>query len=86
MTDAEHRRIVQGLEQAHRVEIGKLGMKIAVLAAALEDGGLAVPDPDAVELLRMWRTAAGVVSTASEFVAELGTAKELIFPMGKVAA
>jgi hypothetical protein len=82
----DHRRIVEALQTECRLEVGVMRMQLVRYAAALEEHGIPVADADTAELLTMWRDAAAVVDTASEFVVKLGTAKELIFPMPRVAA
>lgn len=73
-----HERIVESIETRHRADVGKLAIKLALYQEALEREGIEAPDPDGAELLKFWRDCASVVSTASDFVSELGTAKELI--------
>ena len=85
MTDQDHRRIVEAMQTAHRAELGKLGMQLALYRATLEDHGVEPPDKDGEDLLRLWRNAATVVTTASEFVTDLGSAKELLDPQLTVA-
>lgn len=66
------------MHMAHRAEVGKLGMKIAMYADLLEKHGIDLPDPTDGELLALWRDSAAVIDAASAFVATLGTSKELI--------
>lgn len=81
ITVEEHRRIIEAVCQDYRFEIGKLGVKVATYAQALEDAGIEAPDPDGPELVALWRQAADTVSAATALVEMLGTGKELIFPM-----
>jgi len=74
----EHERICEALHCHYRAELGKVAMQVVVYRAALEDAGLVPPDKDGEELLAMWRDAAAVISTASEFVHRLGTSRELL--------
>jgi hypothetical protein len=62
----------------HRLELAKLEMKIVRYREVMEEHGIEPPDPEGEELLRMWRDCRAVISTASEFVARLGSAKELL--------
>lgn len=63
---------------AYRAELGKMGMRLAVYAEALDAAGVPLPNPSDGDLLAMWRDAAAVIDTASMFVDRLGTSKELI--------
>jgi hypothetical protein len=76
----DHQRILEAIQTAHRVEVGKLGMQLALYRAALEDAGIEPPDKDGEELLRLWRGAARVVTSASDFASDMGSAKELWDP------
>jgi hypothetical protein len=58
--------------------MGKLGMRLALYRAALEGAGIDPPSEEGAELLQMWRDCSAVVSTASAFVDNLGTSKELV--------
>lgn len=73
-----HEAIIQALEWEHRAQLGKLGMQVALYREALERAGVTPPDKDGQELLEIWRGAAAVISTASEFVHRLGSSKEML--------
>ena len=70
--------ILEAKDLEHRVELAKAHMLLARYRAVLEEHGIAPPDPTGEELLKMWRDSAAVISTASDFVAALGTSKELL--------
>lgn len=75
MTEA---RVLEAMEERHRSDLGQMAMQLARYRMALEDNGIEPPDMQEAELLQMWRDCAAVVETASEVVAKLGTAKELL--------
>lgn len=72
---------LEAMTLEHRAEVGKLAMQLALYRAELERHGIEPPDQTGEELLRLWRSSAAVVSTAGQLVAELGPAKEMLFPM-----
>ncbi len=55
-----------------------LTMRLIRYGEALKAAGVEPPDDTEDELLQMWRNAQAVLTTASEFVAHLGSAKELL--------
>ena len=61
-----------------RVELAKREMQLVRYRQTLEEHGIEPPDMDGADLLEMWRDCRAVISTASEFVAHLGSAKELL--------
>lgn len=65
-------------EHEHRAEIARARMQLVLYRAALEQHGIVPPDRDGEELLALYRRCCAVISTASEFVAEMGTAKEFL--------
>lgn len=71
-------QVVEAIQQEHRQEVAKLTMRLVTYRLALENAGIEPPDHDEDALLSMWQTARAVVTTASHFVSELGSAKELI--------
>jgi len=73
-----HERIVEAMEVRHREDLAKMSMQLAVYRQALEAAGVEPPDAEGEDLLRMLRECAAVVSTASEFAAGLGSARELL--------
>jgi len=75
---SQHLATIQALRQQHKEEVGRLGMRVALLRAALENAGIEPPVADGDELLQMWRHASAVISSASAFVDHLGTSKELV--------
>lgn len=70
--------LVEAQDHEHRMEVARLQMQLVRYREALEEAGIEPPDSEAAELLAMWRECRAVISTASEFVAYLGTAKELL--------
>lgn len=76
----DYDRVLEAVHHSYRVELGKQGMQLALYRQALEQAGVDPPDRDGDELLRMWRDCAAVITTASEFTASLGSARELIDP------
>lgn len=63
----------------HRLELAKVRMQLVIYRECLEENGIEPPDKDGEELLAIYRRCSAVISTASDFVAELGSAKELLF-------
>lgn len=76
MTPAEE--MVESLELGHREELAKMEMQLALYRSVLEQHGIDPPNEEGRELLKLWRDSAAVITTASEFVAGLGSAKELV--------
>jgi hypothetical protein len=70
--------LLEAKELEHRVELAKARMLLICYRQALEENGIEPPDPSGDDLLQMWRDASAVISSASDFVARLGTAKELL--------
>jgi hypothetical protein len=70
--------MLEAKDLEHRVELAKAHMLVAVYRATLVEHGIEPPDPTGEDLLQMWRNASAVISSASEFVAHLGTSKELL--------
>lgn len=70
--------IIEAMELEHRAELAKARMQVIRYRKALEDHGIEPPDADGDDFLQMWRDCSSVISTASDFVANLGSAKELL--------
>ncbi len=70
--------MLEAKEAEHRLELAKAQMQLACYREALEEHGIEPPDKSAAELLQMWRDCAAVISSASDMVVGLGTAKELL--------
>ena len=70
--------MLEAKDLEHRLELAKAHMLIACYRDVLEEHGIAPPDPTGEELLQMWRNCSAVISSASEFVASLGSSKELL--------
>ena len=70
--------LLEAKDMEHRVELAKAHMLLVRYREIMEENGIEPPDPTGEELLRMWRDCSAVISSASEFVATLGTSKELL--------
>jgi len=70
--------LLDAKEHEHRLELAKAHMQLVRYRALLEENGIEPPDLSGDDLLQMWRDCSAVISTASDFVARLGTSKELI--------
>jgi hypothetical protein len=70
--------MLEAKELEYRVELGKAHMLLVRYREVMEEHGIEAPDVEGEELLRMWRDCAAVITTASDFVARLGTSKELL--------
>ena len=73
-----HERIVAAMEQHHRVDLSKLEMQLVLYRRALTEAGVRPPDTSGAELLKLVEDSKTVISTASRFAVELGSAKELL--------
>jgi hypothetical protein len=62
----------------HRQEVARLRMQLVLYREKLVEHGIEPPDRDDEELMLMWRNCRAVISSASHFVASLGSAKELL--------
>lgn len=56
-------------------------MQLVAYREALVAAGLEPPDEDGEDLLRMWESCKLVIRAAQGALAELGTSKELLYPM-----
>ena len=65
-------------EFEHRAELAKAHMQLALYRQVLLDNGIEPPDLAGDELLQLWHDASVVISSASEFVTRLGSAKEFL--------
>lgn len=70
--------VMEAKETEYRLELAKERMRVLRYRDLLEEHGIEPPDLDDEQLVQMLRDARAVITTASEFVAHLGTAKELI--------
>jgi hypothetical protein len=70
--------LYEAREHEHREELAKLRMQLVAYREKLVEHGIEPPDKDGEELLAMWRRCRAVISSASDFVASLGSAKELL--------
>jgi hypothetical protein len=70
--------MLEAKETEHRVELAKAQMLLVRYREVMEEHGIAPPDVEGEELLRMWRDCAAVITTASDFVARLGSSQELL--------
>jgi len=79
MSQAEAvRAAVDSVHASYRSEVGKLKMQLLLYREALLEAGVEPPDKSADDLLQMYRSCSLVISTASEVVGQLGSAKELL--------
>ena len=63
---------------SEKIEHGKMAMQLIRYRQVLVDNGIEPPDESGEDLLAMWRDAAMVITTASDFVSQLGTSAELL--------
>lgn len=56
-------------------------MQLLVYREALIAAGVEPPDKDGEDLQRMWDSCCAVISAAHLALSELGTSKELLYPM-----
>jgi hypothetical protein len=70
--------MVEAMRAEHRLEVAKLKMNLVAYRQLLREVGIEPPDYGDDELLDMWNDCRAVISTASHFVARLGSAKELL--------
>jgi len=70
--------MLEAREMEFRLEHAKAQMQLVRYREELERHGITPPDASAEELLHMWRQCRTVISTASDFVATLGTFKEML--------
>lgn len=70
--------MLEAKDLEHRAELAKAHMLLVVYRKVLAEHGIEPPDPTGEELLQMWRDASAVISSASEFVTRLGSAKEFL--------
>jgi hypothetical protein len=68
----------EALTLEHRTELAKVRMQLVIYRKCLEEHGIEPPDKDGAELLEMYRHCSAVITTASDFVSHLGSAKELL--------
>ena len=83
MLVAELEDAVLPLHVAYGQEIAKLKMQLLLYREALQANGIEPPDGDGEDLMRMWESCKAVISAAHGCIAELGTSKELLFPMAR---
>lgn len=70
--------LLEAKELEHRLELAKAQMQLVRYRLVLEEHGIEPPDDSGDELLRMWRDCRAVLTSASEFVDHLGSARELL--------
>lgn len=69
---------LEAMELEHRGELAKLRIQLVIYRERLMEHGIEPPDRDGEELLALYRRCSAVISTASEFAASLGSAKEML--------
>ena len=77
--------MLEAKELEHRVELAKAQMLLVRYREVMEEHGIEPPDMTGEELLQMWRDCSAVISTASDFVAKLGTSILTRLPRRSVA-
>ena len=70
--------LLEARVEEYRLELAKREMQLVRYRLVLEQHGIDPPDADGEELLEMWRDCRHVISTASQFVMNLGASKELL--------
>lgn len=75
------RALLGAVHSSYGSEIAKLKMQLLVYREALTDNGIEPPDLEGEDLLRMWESCKAVIKAAHGALAELGTSKELLYPM-----
>ena len=71
-------RVIEAMTLAHREEVAKLSMEVALYRATLEEHGIEPPNRSGADLLRMWRRCMELVGHATNFAHQLGSEKELL--------
>lgn len=69
---------VEAISQAYRGEIAKLKMELVLYRQTLLDNGIEPPNATGEDLLTMYNECRAVISTASNFVANLRSSQELL--------
>ncbi len=70
--------LLEARVEEYRLELAKKEMQLVRYRRALLQHGIDPPDAGGEELLKMWSDCRTVVSTASQFIMDLGTSKELL--------
>lgn len=70
--------MIEAMSVQYREEVAKLNMQLVLYRETLINHGIEPPDESGEELLKMWKDCRSVISTASHFVANLRSAKELL--------
>lgn len=84
ITDADRNQaLLLAVHTSYGSEIAKLKMQLVKYRQALLDNGIEPPDAESKDLLEMWEVCRRVIGAAHECIANLGTSKELLFPMKK---
>jgi hypothetical protein len=77
--DAEHAdALAASIHATYRTELAKAKMQLILYRDALIEHGVDPPDRDGEELLRLYRDCQLVISTATEVIGRVGSAKELL--------
>lgn len=71
------------LHVSYGQEIAKLKMQLLLYREALIENGIDPPDGEGEDLMRMWESCKAVIKAAQGALAELGTSKELLYPMAR---
>jgi hypothetical protein len=76
--DSEHAEaLVESVHCAYREEVAQLKMQLVLYRRALVGAGIEPPDRSGEDLLELVRCCNAVVTTTSEVIHHLGSAKEL---------
>jgi len=75
--------LLEARVQEYRIELAKKDMQLVRYRLLLEQYGIEPPDSEGAELVQMYRDCRAVISTASEFVKDLGSARELMDDWGR---
>ena len=79
VTDQESlQAVVSAMKSEHRRDMARVRMECQLLRAQLRANVVEPVCPDDDELDRLWNAARATLSSASDFVAVLGGAKELL--------
>lgn len=69
--------LVQSVHDTYRGEVAKLKMQLVLYRKALLDAGIEPPDKSGEDLIELVNRCNAVVTTASDVISHLGSAKEL---------
>lgn len=79
--DRHERAVLEAVHLSYGGEIAKLKMQLVKYREVLLENGIEPPDAEGEDLMRMWESCRAVISAAHLALSELGTSKELLYPM-----